>query len=76
MSNRPLWKGRPSRKRRCAACKISYPAAWLFADECYPSYDTNALRLQRDQSMLPDAPHDHRKFLLAPNPLDKPDFSG
>ena len=72
----PLWRGRPSRKRRCAACKISYPSAWLFADECYPSCNETALRLHRDQSMLPDAPHDPHNFSLAPNELDRPDLSG
>lgn len=76
--SRPLWKGRTPARRRCAECRLLYPAWRTFKDKrktlCFPSCATNAAYFSLP---LPaDSQGERRDFSLAPNPLDKNDFSG
>lgn len=76
----PLWKGRTPPRRRCTECRRSFPEWRMFRDPdsrgwlCEGSCNRNAAYFSLP---LPaDSQIERRDFSLAPNPLDKNDWTG
>ena len=69
---------KPRGRRKCSDCKELYPERWMTREgkrfQCWPSCDSTALMAHRMRDEI-ESPV-KLGVSLAPNSLDRPDFSG